>query len=116
MQPRNSDPIALLDAADGTARRGHRSHAFVAGDEGRVWLDGPIALHGVEVRVADPGRRDANEDLVLVRLRNRYLLECERFSEFADDGCFHRVAHRCSPLVSSACHGALIYRHMGRSY
>ena len=115
MQPRNSDPIALLDAADGTADRGHRSHAFVAGDEGRFWLDGPIALRGVEVRVADPGRRDANEDLVLVRLRNRYLLECERLSEFADDGCFHRVAHRFSPLVSSAYHGALICRHMGRS-
>src|SRR5208282_3510436 len=102
MQPRNSDPIALLDAADGTADRGHRSHAFVAGDEGWFWLDGPIALRGVEVRVADPGRRDANEDLVLVRLRNGYLLECERLSEFADDGRFHSVAHRFSPLVTSA--------------
>src|SRR4030095_1701659 len=42
MQPRNSDPIALLDAADGTAQRGHRSHAFVAWDEARLWRDGPI--------------------------------------------------------------------------
>src|SRR5271167_92263 len=94
MQPRNSDSIALLDVADGTADRDHRSHAFVTRDEGWFWLDGPIALHGVEVRVADPGRRDANEDLVLVRLRNRYFLKRERLSEFADDGCFHRVAHR----------------------
>jgi hypothetical protein len=47
----------------------------------------------VEIRVADARRRDANEDPVLVRLRNRYLLERERLSEFADDGCFHRVAH-----------------------
>ena len=50
MQPRNSDAIALLDAADGTADGGHRPHAFVTGDEGRVRLDGPIALGGVEVR------------------------------------------------------------------
>ena len=93
MQPRNADPIALLDAADGTADRDHRSHAFVARDEGRFWLDGPIAVRGVEVRVADPGRRDANEDLVLVRLRNRYLLDRERLAELADDGCLHRAGH-----------------------
>src|SRR4029453_16960079 len=79
----------------GTADRGHRSHAFVSGDEGRLWLDGPIALRGVEVRVANPGRRDANEDLVLVRLRNSYFLKRELLAEFADDRSFHRVAHRC---------------------
>src|SRR5208282_4798449 len=107
MQPRNTDPIAFLDAADGTADGGHRSHAFVARDEGWFWLDGPIALRSVEVRVADTGRRNANQDLVLVRLWNRYLLECERLSKFADDGCFHRVAHRFSPLVSSALYSAL---------
>src|SRR4029453_5722724 len=44
MQPRKADSIALLDAADGTADRGHRSHAFVAGIEGRLWLAGPSAV------------------------------------------------------------------------
>src|SRR5271167_87753 len=99
MQPRNSDPIALLDAADGTAHRDHRSHAFVARDEGWFWLDGPIALRGVKVRVADPGRREANEDLILVRLRNEYFLNYERLAEFADDGCFHRGGHEFPPIA-----------------
>jgi hypothetical protein len=102
MQPRNADPIALLDAADGTADRGHCSHAFVARDERRFRFDGPIAMCGVEVGVADPGRRDADEDLILVRLRNGYFLNDERLAEFADDGCFHRGGHQCSPISTGA--------------
>src|SRR4029453_7234109 len=102
MQPWNSDPIALLDAADGTADRNHRSNAFVARDEGRFWLNGPIALHGVEVRVADPGRRDANEDLVLVRLRHGYFLDYERLAELGNNSRLHRAGHEFSPLVTGA--------------
>src|SRR4029450_3450996 len=99
MQPWNADPIALLDAADRTADRGYRSNAFVSRDEGRLWLDGPIALRGVQVRVANPGRRDANEDLVLVRLRNRYFLDYERLAELGNNSRFHRAGHEFSPLV-----------------
>ena len=85
MQPRNADPIALLDAADGTADADDRTHAFMAGDERRFRFNRPIAVRGVEVGVANPGRRDANDDLVLVRLRNRYFLDYERLAELAHE-------------------------------
>src|SRR4030095_3386768 len=100
MQPRNSDAIALLDAADGTAERDHCSHAFVTRDEGRFWLDGPITLSGMEIRVADARRRDANEDLVLVRLRNRYFLDYEWLAELGKNKNPHRSCPEISPPLS----------------
>jgi hypothetical protein len=90
---RNSDPVAVLDAVHGTADRRDRSHAFVAGDERRAGLDGPVALRRVKIRVTDTGRGDADEDLALVRLRNRHFLERERLSQLPDDGCFHHLDH-----------------------
>jgi hypothetical protein len=115
MQPRNSDAIALLDAADGTADADDRTHAFMAGDERRFRFDRPIAVCGVEVGVADPGRGDADEDLILVRLRNGYFLDCERLAELAHNSCLHRAGHEFSPFGTGADLNTLSDRRIGRS-
>ena len=102
MQPRNADAIALLDAKDGTADGGHRPHAFVSGYEGRVRLDGPIALRCVEIGMADPRRGNTDENLVLLGFRNGHFLDREWSPEMVDDGGFHRAGHAWSPFRNSS--------------
>jgi len=41
---------------------------------------------------------DANEDLVVSRLRNRYFLDRERLAKLVNDSGLHGSSHRCSPV------------------
>jgi len=101
VQPRNADTVAFLDAGYAGTELGDIADAFMAGNEGRVRLDRPVAIGGVQVGMADAGRFVLDEDLARSRLRNGHLLDHQRLAEFTDDGSFHHLGHVClSPLLS----------------
>ncbi|MNV48683.1 hypothetical protein D3C71_1406020 [compost metagenome] len=52
VQPRNADAVAFLDVGDAGTYRDHMANAFVAGNEWRIGLDRPVALHRVQIGVA----------------------------------------------------------------
>ena len=63
IEPGYADAVALLDVPDAHADGDDVSYTLVTRDEGRLRLDRPVALNGMEVRVADARRRDLNKNL-----------------------------------------------------
>ena len=88
-EPRNGDPVADRPGGDRGADPLDVPDAFVPGDEGRCRLDRPVALRGVDVRVAEPAGLDADEHLARPRLGGRDVLDLEGGVEISDDGCLH---------------------------
>src|SRR3974390_3938994 len=99
VQPWPSDPIAFFDVLHAGADGGDVAHAFVAGDEGRLWLDRPIATDRMKIGVANACCGNLHEDLALPRCRDGRLLNDQRLTEFADYGGLHRLCHRLSSLL-----------------
>jgi len=90
--------------ADGNVRYAladfhHFADAFVAGNERRSWLHGPIPLRGVEVGVADPGGDQPDQRLAGTRRRPFHFLDLKVGSEFRYNCCVHRRHWRFSLVV-----------------
>ena len=68
IEPRDADAVAFLDVRNAGADGGDMADALMARDEGRLGLDRPIAVRGVQVGVADAARRDLDEDLASLGL------------------------------------------------
>ena len=97
------DDAVLADAA-GIAQPGHRdafadgdlghagteldddADALMAGDERRRRLDGPVAMRGMDVGVAQPGRLHVDAHLPELEPEDRDLLDGQRLAEGVDDG------------------------------
>ncbi|GAA3525874.1 hypothetical protein GCM10022263_13280 [Nocardioides daeguensis] len=97
-QPRDRDPVPDGTLGDAGTDGGDDADALVAGDEGRSRLDGPVAVGGVDVGVAQAARLHPYDDLPGARLGQGALLDDERGVEAGHDCCFHG----CSPGVRSA--------------
>jgi hypothetical protein len=63
MQPRHTDRIALLEICHARPERRDDAGNFVAWNERRRRLHGPITIRGVEVRMADTAGNDLDEKL-----------------------------------------------------
>ena len=98
IEPGNADAVAFLDVGDARSDRGDMADAFMAGNEGRVGLDRPVALGRVQIGVAHAGRGDLHEDLARSDRWDRCLLNDQRLAECADDGRLHGSCHVCFSL------------------
>jgi hypothetical protein len=83
-EPRHGDPIAETDAGHVAADPFDDAHTFMAWDEGQRWLDGPVAAGGMDVRVAQAGRLDPDEELVSTGFGHRDVLDPQRLVEVVD--------------------------------
>jgi hypothetical protein len=72
-----------------TRDRMDRAHAFVARQERRGWLDGPVAVGGVDVGMAQAGGLHPDGDLPGPWLGNWPVLDDERLPELSHDCSFH---------------------------
>lgn len=77
VEPLDADVVAELDVLDELAAGDDDAGALVAADERHLGGDGPVAHHGVQVRVADAAVLDVDEDLVGAGLGDGDLLEGE---------------------------------------
>ena len=59
------------------------------GMNGTLGLSGPVAVRGVEIRVADPAGFGLDQDLTGTGRRNIDFAEHEGFAELFDDGGVH---------------------------
>jgi hypothetical protein len=97
VQPGYADPVAFLYRGYAPAHGGDGPNAFMTGNEGRVGLDRPVAICGMQVRMTHTARFDLHKDLAPSNLRDRYLLDRQRLLELAHHRCFHRLRHSVLP-------------------
>jgi hypothetical protein len=88
-QPGDGHPVALGDLGDPGPKGGDDADPLMAGDQRQLWLDRPVAMGGVDVGVAQPGRLHPHQDLPESRLRHRHLLQLQGRLELMDHGCQH---------------------------
>ena len=67
MQPRHADPISFPYRGHASAHRDDGADTFMTRYEGWVWLDRPVAVSRVQVRVADTRGFNLYQDFALVR-------------------------------------------------
>jgi hypothetical protein len=75
VQPGNAHPVAFFHLPDTGPHGYHPAHAFVARDERQGRLYGPVAVHGVQVGVADARSSDLHQDLSVPHLGNGYFFD-----------------------------------------
>ncbi|MNM98845.1 hypothetical protein D3C81_1113860 [compost metagenome] len=95
VQPRNADAVAFLDVGDAGTYRDHMANAFVAGNEWRIGLDRPVALHRVQIGVAHATGFDLDQDVARCRARHHHFLDDQRFAELTYDSGLHGSVHAC---------------------
>jgi hypothetical protein len=93
VQPGHTDAIAFLHRGYARAHGGDGPDAFMTRNEGRLGLDRPVAIRGMQVRMADATRFDLHEDLAWSNLRDRHLLDRQRLLELAHQRRLHRLGH-----------------------
>lgn len=82
VEPLDTDLLANLDILDKLATGDNNTGTLVATNKGQLGVEGPVALPGVEISVADTGELDVDEDLIGTRLLNGNLLVldgCEKW-------------------------------------
>lgn len=89
-EPADRDPITHGDLDHAGPELLNHADAFVAWDEGQLGLVRPCTLRSEDVRVAQPGCLDANDDLAGGRYRLRNVLEPHGLIERADDRGLHQ--------------------------
>jgi GTP cyclohydrolase I len=63
----------------------------MTGNEGKARLDGPVAVSGMDVCVAEPRGLDANNHLTVTRCRDGTFLDDEWLTEIMNNCCFHQI-------------------------
>jgi hypothetical protein len=74
-QPRDRDSLVDADAGDAFTESVDEADALVPRDKRQGRLDRPVAVGGVDVRVADAGGLDLDADLPRARLGDRPVLD-----------------------------------------
>ena len=75
MQPRHADPVSFLYRGHAGTHRGDGADALMPRDEGWARLYRPVAVHRMQVGVADPPCLDLDQDLAWTNLRHRNLVD-----------------------------------------
>jgi hypothetical protein len=83
MQPWYADPVPFLHRSDAGARRDYRTDAFVTGNKGWLGLYWPVAVGGVQIRMADTACLNLDHDPAGTNLRNRNLIDRQRLPKLA---------------------------------
>lgn len=81
----DADLVANLDVLDERTGLDNGTSTLVATDKGNLDGQGPVALHGVEVGVADTGVLDVDEDLIGTGLLDIDLLVDRALADGLDD-------------------------------
>ena len=92
-------PTAITRSTPG-ADRCDDADPFVAGHERRSRLDRPVAVGGVDVGVAQPGRLDPHQHLARAGRWRRPVLDDQWLVETVNDGCKHDGEPPRSRLVA----------------
>ena len=93
VQPRHADQIALLDVGDAGPECRDGADALVTGNQGQLRLHRPIAVHGVQVGVADTTRRHLDQYLARPGRGYGHILDHERVPELVHACRLHRFRH-----------------------
>src|SRR5665811_750304 len=88
-EPGVAHQLAHGEVGDALTQRDDLADAFVAGDERRVWLDRPVALDGVQVRVTDAAGDELHQCLSGAGRWNGNIVDGEVLAEGVDYGCLH---------------------------
>jgi len=75
VQPGHADPVALLHCGYAPAHGRDSTDAFMTRNEGRLGLDRPVAIRGMQVCMTDTARFDLHEDLASSNLGDWHLLD-----------------------------------------
>src|SRR5258705_7261677 len=78
MQPGNADAVAFFEMLYPRAKRRNYAGALVTGNERRRWLNGPITVGGVQVRVANSACFDLDEGLTFLGFRECQFIDDQR--------------------------------------
>ena len=89
IEPRHAYAVAFLHGLDATAHRRHVTDPFMSGNEGQRWLDGPVAISGMQVGMADARRLHVHQDITGTDLRDRAFFDAQRPAELSNDSGFH---------------------------
>ena len=94
VQLRDAHSIALGHVRHSRARGGDEASTFMARNEWKRWLHGPVTVDRMQVGVADTARHDLHENLSFTRRRDRGFLNAELLSEFVCHCGKHGFGHR----------------------
>src|SRR4051794_39237554 len=97
VEPWHADAIAFFHMRDTIADGGDIPDAFVARNERQCRFDRPVAVGGVQVRVADARGLYIDENLSAPGLRYGDFFDAQRRAEFMYDSGFHQLSHELSP-------------------
>src|ERR1700731_2291935 len=109
VQPWDANPIAFLDVTPPGPDFSHVADTLVSRDEGRIWLDQPVSVGGVQVRMANTAGFDLDKHLPGARSRHGDFLDLQRLAERTHYSRFHCLAHR-SPLSTHGSSNAPLTR------
>ena len=98
VKPSKADAIAFLQMADAWPHGCNNARAFVPRDEGQSWLDRPIAIGRVQIRMADPARDNLYKRLARSGRRNGDFANAQWFPKLLDNCGLHRLCPRLSKL------------------
>jgi len=85
IEPLDTNLLANLDILDKLAAGDDNTGTLVATNKGQLGVEGPVALPGVEISVADTGELDVDENLIGTRLLNGNLLVLDGTSGLLED-------------------------------
>jgi len=91
IEPRHADAVALFNDSYARADRGHTTDGFMTWDERQRGFYRPVAISGVEIRVADPAGFGFDQDLPWAGRRYIAFLERQRLAELLDNRGVHFV-------------------------
>jgi hypothetical protein len=101
VEPGHPNAIPFLDRCHSRPNGCHTTNRLMARNEGKGGLQGPVAVRGVEIGMANPAGLGFYENLTGSRLGKLPLPEHKRFSELFDNGGVHLAWHtspRCKFL------------------
>jgi hypothetical protein len=93
VEPGHANPVALLDVLDAGTDARDEADTLMTRNEGRLGLHRPVALGGMQIRVAHSRCLDLDLDLAGAGLGYRHFLDDQRLAEFAHDCGFHSFRH-----------------------
>ena len=97
VEPGHADPIPFLDERHACAEGDNDPDRLMPRDEGRLRLQRPVAIGGVQIGVADAAGLGLDEDLARPGGGDIPFLKFQRLFEGCDDSRMHLLGHGVPP-------------------